>query len=92
MLGGTDAASIETITFDVEPNKLDLIVGATLQNLSTVTETALIYFVQESSCSIQWAFHLSESEKGLTNVAFDPTLPTRIYGIIASDGLEGGPK
>ena len=88
MLGGSIAARVETITFDVEPDSLDLVVGATLASTNELDEevevvkSAFIYFVKESTCSIQWAFYVTNQRQGLKHVAFDPTLPSRIYGII----------
>ena len=89
VLGGSQSSAIIVLsmTFDVEPNSLDMVVGATIE--IEELESAFIYFIQEATCSVKWSFHDRALEKGVQSVAFDPSLPTRIYGVMAANSSTG---
>ena len=91
VLGGSQIKSIDvrSITFDVEPNSLDMVVGGELFIDKITTPSAFIYFIQEATCSVKWSFHDRALEKGVQSVAFDPSLPTRIYGVMAANSSTG---
>ena len=93
VLGGSQSSSISVLSmaYDVEPNSLDMVVGGELGVLSMAKGSyeitaisAFIYFIQEATCSVKWTFQIESLNVGVHSVAFDPSLPTRIYGVMAN--------
>ena len=89
VLGGyPEVHEVNEITFDVHPETLDIVVAgeaAINDGSKTPVDSSFIYFVSESSCQVEWIFFVTDLSKGIYHVAFDPTNPTKIYGIGSSD-------
>jgi len=74
--------AVSSVAVDVDPLTNDLVVAAEV----TVVKDAsgIIYFVQESTCSVQWVFFTREEFEAPSHIGFDPHTPARIVGLASN--------
>jgi len=70
---------VTEVFFDVDPYTNDVVVASRVT--VNTSKKDVIYFVKESSCSVQWVFESPNGMEGILYIAFDPLSTDRIYGL-----------
>ena len=59
-IGGYETVhGIVTVTFDIEPNSLDMAVAGSM-NKDTDGERGFVYFVDQSLCKVRWLIEITD--------------------------------
>ena len=79
LMGGyTDFHGVDTITFDVNANSGDIVVGGS-QDKSGSKE-GFTYFLDNDDCEVKWMLSAAEATE-VIDVAFAPSDSSMIYGL-----------